>query len=150
MLLSIIALHSCLILSIVKAFLRSFLMRGLFCLRDNPSGQDACVRVERNEEERLRSAHLLPLWLQSIDLALSRVADRVPAGGHDVPAATVRRRFDRGPHNLFHLYGPLADSWVIFDNSEAVPWVIAKETAGVLTVVDDTLFDEMKRTVGIS
>jgi hypothetical protein len=31
-----------------------------------------------------------------------------------------------------------------------LPRVIAKETAGALTVVDGTLFEEIKRTVGIS
>jgi len=44
----------------------------------------------------------------------------------------------------------LADSWVIFDNSELAPRVIAKETAGVLTVVDGTIFKEIKAKVKIS
>jgi len=36
--------------------------------------------------------HLLFLWLPSAEFALDRVADRVRAGGHNVPAETVRRR----------------------------------------------------------
>jgi predicted ABC-type ATPase len=88
--------------------------------------------------------HIYFLWLRSIDLALKRVAERVAMGGHDVPAETVRRRFERGLYNLFHLYSPLADSWTIFDNSEPVPLVIAKETAGVLKVIDGKLFEEIK------
>lgn len=93
--------------------------------------------------------HIYFLWLRSAELALERVANRVAAGGHDVPAETVRRRFERGLHNLFHLYRTLADSWVMFDNSEELPRVIAKEAAGVLTVVDATLFDEIRKTAGI-
>jgi predicted ABC-type ATPase len=77
------------------------------------------------------------------------VANRVAAGGHDVPAETVRRRFERGLHNFFHLYRGLADSWVIFDNSEDSPRVIANEEAGVLTVIDATLFDEIRKAAGI-
>jgi predicted ABC-type ATPase len=91
--------------------------------------------------------HIFFLWLRNVDLALQRVAERVVMGGHDVPVETIRRRFDRGIHNLFHLYRPFADSWVIFDNSEPAPMVIAKETAGVLTVIDDKLFEGIKVSV---
>lgn len=88
--------------------------------------------------------HIYFLWLRNVDLALKRVAERVAMGGHDVPAGTVRRRFERGLHNLFHLYRSFADSWTIFDNSELAPRVVAKETTGVLTVIDGKLFEEIK------
>lgn len=63
--------------------------------------------------------HLLFLGLESVELAISRVAERVRLGGHDVPAETVRRRYEKGLRNLFGLYMPLADSWQLFDNSRA-------------------------------
>jgi predicted ABC-type ATPase len=89
--------------------------------------------------------HIYFLWLRSVDLALKRVAERVAMGGHDVPAYTVRRRFGRGLHNLFHLYHAFADSLVIFDNSELAPRVVAKETAGVRTVICNSLCAEVRR-----
>jgi predicted ABC-type ATPase len=61
--------------------------------------------------------HLLFLWLRSAELAVSRVAERVRLGGHDVPAAVTRRRYRAGLLNLFRLYLPMADSWQLFDNS---------------------------------
>lgn len=93
--------------------------------------------------------HTYFLWLRTIDLALKRVAERVAMGGHDVPTDTIRRRFDRGLHNLFNLYRPFADSWAIFDNSELAPVVIAKETAGVLTVINGKMFEEIQAKVRI-
>jgi predicted ABC-type ATPase len=63
--------------------------------------------------------HLIYLWLNSVELALRRVHARVRAGGHDVPEATVRRRYERGARNFFALYRPLADSWGVYDNSGA-------------------------------
>ena len=89
--------------------------------------------------------HLYFLWLRNIDLALKRIADRVSMGGHDVPAQTVRRRFNRGLYNLFHLYRPLLDSWILFDNSEDTPVVIAREKSGILTVINDNLFEKVKK-----
>jgi predicted ABC-type ATPase len=44
--------------------------------------------------------HLFFLWVESVDLALSRVQERVLRGGHDVPEATVRRRYDRSIQNF--------------------------------------------------
>ena len=63
------------------------------------------------------SVHVVYLWLPTVDLALTRVAERVWTGGHDVPAETVRRRFDRGRRNFFTLYRPLADTWRLYDAS---------------------------------
>jgi predicted ABC-type ATPase len=55
--------------------------------------------------------HLYFFWLNSADVAISRVADRVRHGGHDVPAETIRRRYDSGLRNVFRLYSPLATTW---------------------------------------
>ena len=68
-------------------------------------------------KKRGYSVHVVYLWLPTVDLALARVAERVRAGGHDVPAETLRRRFDRGRHNFFTLYRRLADTWRLYDAS---------------------------------
>jgi len=91
--------------------------------------------------------HLYFLWLRSVDLALKRIAERVSMGGHDVPANVVRRRFIRGLHNLFYLYRPLLDSWIIFDNSADAPRVIADEENLKLNIVDDRLFKIIERSI---
>ena len=69
--------------------------------------------------------HLLFLWLPSAEFALERVADRVRAGGHDIPAATVRRRYRAGLRNFFHLYEPLASTWRLYDGSGSDPRLVA-------------------------
>jgi predicted ABC-type ATPase len=89
------------------------------------------------------------LWLQSPDLALRRVKERVSMGGHDVPAQTILRRFDRGLYNLFHLYRPLLDSWMLFDNSGEEPIVIFKETNGIRTVHDEKIFSQAMKNAGV-
>ncbi len=71
--------------------------------------------------------HLVFLWLPSADAAVARVAERVRMGGHDVPEATIRRRYTRGLRNFFTLYQPLAATWRVFDNSSALgPRLIAR------------------------
>ena len=72
------------------------------------------------KKEKAKGYHftLLYFWLFNPDLAVERVAERVRLGGHTVPEETVRRRYVKSIKNFFNLYQPLADNWVIFDNSE--------------------------------
>lgn len=73
--------------------------------------------------------HILFLGLESADLAVARVEERVRLGGHDVPVDTVRRRYDQGLRNFFRVYMPMADSWQYFDNSDvSSPKVVATGT----------------------
>ncbi len=62
--------------------------------------------------------------LPTVAIALSRVKSRVEQGGHNVPAAIVRRRFKSGLKNFREVYSGLADSWEFYDNSEATPKLI--------------------------
>jgi predicted ABC-type ATPase len=74
---------------------------------------------------------LMFLWLQSSDLAVRRVRERVQAGGHDVPEQVIRRRYAAGLRNFSKLYQPLANTWAVYDNSESPsPTMIAQGGEG--------------------
>ena len=66
------------------------------------------------------------LSLPSPEMAVARVKARVCAGGHDIPEAVIRRRFLAGWDNFHTLYMPLADEWILYDNSDVVPRVLDK------------------------
>jgi len=53
------------------------------------------------------------LRLDSVDLAMRRIAARVLQGGHDVAKRDVVRRFKRGWDNFESIYRPMAESWAI-------------------------------------
>ena len=59
---------------------------------------------------------LLFFWLPSIEMAINRVAIRVSEGGHNIPNDIIARRYKRGIVNLFKIYLPLCDSFLILDN----------------------------------
>jgi predicted ABC-type ATPase len=61
--------------------------------------------------------HLVFLYLESAELAVARVANRVRLGGHNVPESTIRRRYTAGLRNFFRLYMPLATTWKMIDNT---------------------------------
>ncbi len=61
------------------------------------------------------------LQLDSPELAIARVQQRVALGGHNIPEPVIRRRFKAGLENLETLYKPLVDEWAVYDNSESKP-----------------------------
>ena len=63
--------------------------------------------------------HLLYLWLQSPELALERVKERVRLGGHNVEKEVIYRRYYNGIKNFFELYQQLANTWAVYDNSNS-------------------------------
>lgn len=61
--------------------------------------------------------HIVFLWLESPDLAVARVEERVRSGGHAVPEHVIRRRYRAGIDNFLQLYHPICTSWRVYDNS---------------------------------
>ena len=56
---------------------------------------------------------LIFLKLPTVDTAIERVAQ----GGHAIPEAVIRRRFETGWRHFSRLYRPLLDAWQVYDNA---------------------------------
>lgn len=61
------------------------------------------------------------LLLPTPEVAIARVSERVKQGGHDIPVAVIRRRFDAGIRNFETTYKHRVDSWAKFDNLGVEP-----------------------------
>ena len=61
--------------------------------------------------------NLIYVWLNSVELAITRVALRVASGGHNIPEDVIRRRYYRGRKNFLELYSKIANHWQVYDNS---------------------------------
>jgi|APGre2960657505_1045072.scaffolds.fasta_scaffold00504_5 predicted ABC-type ATPase len=94
------------------------------------------------------SVHFFFLWLPSADFAVQRVADRVRAGGHDVPEPTVRRRYRTGLRNFFELYEPTASTWRLYDGSGPEPKLIADRLVSQPISVYDQVIWHLVRQQG--
>jgi predicted ABC-type ATPase len=69
---------------------------------------------------------LIYFWLETPELAISRVRRRVASGGHNIPEDIIRRRYERGRRNLIDLYLPLCDTWIVYNNSGDEPQLVAQ------------------------
>jgi predicted ABC-type ATPase len=93
--------------------------------------------------------HVFFLWIPSSQLAIARVKDRVAQGGHNVPVVDIKRRFERSTEKFFKQYRLLADKWILFNNAESKPRIIAKKQNAHIDVIDQELFDTITNKVGV-
>jgi predicted ABC-type ATPase len=94
------------------------------------------------------TVNLIYLWLPSADLAVERVAKRVASGGHNISVEVVRRRYGRGLKNLVELYLPVADGWMIFDNSVEEFRLVAECIRNQQqNIYDQTIWNQIYRVV---
>ena len=88
---------------------------------------------------------LLYFWLNTPDLAVERVKSRVATGGHNVTEPTIRRRYRSGIINLFDLYIPVCDFWMIADNSLSPMEIIARGARnGERDISNAVIYDKLK------
>lgn len=94
--------------------------------------------------------HLCYFWLASADLAVARVAQRVQRGGHDIPEATIRQRYERSLRNFFSLYQSVVTTWQFFDNTREEPALLiaSGDDLGNESVRDSELWDVIKKGAG--
>lgn len=81
--------------------------------------------------------HLIYFWLETPELAMQRVAERVRNGGHNIPIEIIQRRYVAGIRNLFNIFMSEVDLWMIYDNSRTPRTFVAK--GGRLTETEITL-----------
>lgn len=71
----------------------------------------------KNLRDRGYRVFIYYTWLADAEVAVSRVAQRVRSGGHNIPEADIRRRYGRSVRNFLEDYMPLADYWELYDNT---------------------------------
>ena len=80
---------------------------------------------------------LLYFWLKSPQQAIERVAERVAKGGHDIPKDIIVRRYWEGLDNLFKIYMPIVDTWILVNNSETPRSIVATGGIDQETIIND-------------
>ena len=96
------------------------------------------VNLVKRAHEKGYVVHVLFFWLDSVELAKMRVADRVANGGH-------KRRYYLGIRNLFRLFMNEVDVWVLYDNSYNKGERIAFGGKNIQTKIkDEVKFNKIK------
>lgn len=86
---------------------------------------------------------LLFFWLPSPEYAEKRVAQRVREGGHNIPTDVIHRRYWAGIKNLFEIYIPIVDSWMLIKNTKKRE-IVAQKDKEFEIINKETLFNKIK------
>ena len=92
------------------------------------------------------AVRLFFFWLNSPDLAVTRVAARVREGGHNIPEPIIRRRYVGGLRQFFQAYRPAVSSWAFLDNSQGTARLLASGASEEVNVVDDEIWQLLTDT----
>jgi len=87
---------------------------------------------------------LLFFWLNSVDLAISRVKTRVKEGGHNIPENVIRRRYEGGLANFFELYITIVDNWMLINNSGEPYEIVAEGSTDGIEIANNELWENLK------
>ncbi len=96
------------------------------------------------------TVRLYYIYLNSVELSLHRIAERVRHGGHGVESEIAIRRYARSLQHFFESYLPLADDWWLIDNSSSAFREIAVSFNGTRIIYDEFLYKELKNRYGTS
>ncbi|MBE6319115.1 MAG: zeta toxin [Bacteroidales bacterium] len=107
------------------------------------------INLVRRAQKKGYWVHLIYFWLETPELAIQRVAERVSKGGHNIPIDVIRRRYKAGICNLFNLFMKEVDLWIIYDNSCTPRSFVAKGGKKISNeIVLETTFNKIKDYVG--
>ena len=107
------------------------------------------INLVRRAHSKGYKVTLLFFWLNSPELAIQRVAERVSKGGHNIPEDIIRKRYVSGIKNLFNLYADEVDSWSIYDNSTTHRRKVAVGGKTIKTVItDENIYNQIIVHVG--
>lgn len=98
------------------------------------------VKIVEEAQSMGYEVTILYFWLNSPELAIKRVRDRVASGGHNIPDNVVRRRYVMGLKYFFDTYKPLCDNWMLVDNSKSPFSVVAKGNKRYTYIKDNEKF----------
>jgi len=83
-------------------------------------------------------------WLDSEELAISRVATRVKEGGHNIPEEVIRRRYKGGLKNFFNLFLLRVDNWLFVNNSGDRYEIIAEGSMKEIIINNALEWEDLK------
>jgi len=80
------------------------------------------------------------LFVESTEILIERIAERVKKGGHFVPDEDVKRRFMRGKQNFWKTYRNFATRWSLVYNSDRNFQEVAFGEKDEFLIADENLF----------
>ena len=130
---------------IMLSRINDFLKKKIDFAFETTLASKSFLNTIKKASEKGYDVTLLFFWLDSVELAIERVKTRVAEGGHDIPAKVIKSRYFSGIKNLFDLYIPICDYWMITNNSNPNLELIAEGNHNTITSIENKrIFEQIK------
>ncbi len=104
------------------------------------------VNLIKEAQQKGYFVTLVFFWLNSTELAIQRVKMRVSEGGHNIPEDIIKKRYKLGIINLFKLYIPVCDYWMVVNNSVTPFQLIAEGLQNTeIEIQEQTIWNNIKQ-----
>lgn len=117
-----------------------------FIIESTLSGR-SLLRWIKKIKSNSYSIRLLYIFIESPDLCIARIKERVLKGGHFVSNDEVVRRFYRGKNNFWNIYKEMVDEWYLIYNSQQEFIEFAFCRKGNYVINDEELFQEFMKDI---
>ena len=101
-----------------------------FAIESTLSG-NAYVKVVERAKSLGYTVVIAYIFVDSPEVCIRRIEERVRNGGHFVPAEDVERRYARSKKNFINLYRDMSDYWLLFYNGGSDITLVAHGNGGV-------------------
>ena len=115
--------------------IRSCLKKGVCFTQETTLSGSLTARTAQQARDRGYLVRMYYVGLDSAEESLSRIANRVRKGGHDIPEADVRRRFAGRVQSLAAVL-PYCDEATFFDNDNGFT-AVAEYRNGVIVCYEN-------------
>lgn len=117
-----------------------------FILESTLSGKSLRRWVEKAVKNGY-TVEIIFVYLDSPELCIQRVKERVAKGGHHVPEADIVRRWERSNLNFWRSYSRLAHRWTLVNNDETYGIQIATYDSQTVLILDEERFEKWTKMV---
>jgi len=90
------------------------------------------------------STKIFYIFLESAELSVHRIQERILKGGHAVPKEDVLRRYSRSKYNFWNVYKDMVDEWLLIHNSDESFNSVAIGERNQFLVNDKEIFQHFK------
>jgi len=90
---------------------------------------------------------IIYIFLETSDICIERIKERVRKGGHFVPDTDVIRRFHRSKKNFWNFYREEVDEWFLIHNSQQQFVELAFGSRNEFSINDSVLFERFIKDI---
>lgn len=135
-------------ISAAKAFFKTFaeyVRDGKSFLIESTLSGRYLIKFTDQLKEHGYEIRIIFLFVDSPDILIERIHNRVAKGGHHIPDEDVKRRFWRGKENFLQTYKDLVHFWGMVYNTESGFIDVAEGQGDEIEIFDADLYDKFMR-----